>query len=84
MKILILAWKLKAAKQCEFSQAEFCEGLERLRCDDMKKLKKVLPKIEQVKLIKNGCSLELISHLGSRRQYKIQRFLYIYLQLWFE
>ena len=48
IRVLILAWKLKAATQCEFSNKEFCEGLERLRCDDIKKLKKVLPKLEQV------------------------------------
>ena len=48
---MILAWKLKAATQCEFSNKEFCEGLERLRCDDIKKLKKVLPKLEQVRKI---------------------------------
>jgi len=47
IRVLILAWKLKAATQCEFSNKEFCEGLERLRCDDIKKLKKVLPKLEQ-------------------------------------
>jgi len=47
VRILILAWKLKAAKQCEFSQNEFCDGLERLRCDEIKKLKKILPRIEQ-------------------------------------
>jgi len=45
--VLVLAWKLRAAVQCEFSQKEFCEGLERLRADDIKKLKKVLPKAEQ-------------------------------------
>ena len=49
IRVLILAWKLKAATQCEFSNKEFCEGLERLRCDDIKKLKKVLPKLEQVR-----------------------------------
>lgn len=47
IRILVLAWKLKAARQCEFSQKEFCDGLERLRCDDIKKLKKALPKAEQ-------------------------------------
>lgn len=45
--VLVLAWKLKAAVQCEFSQKEFVDGLERLRVDDIKKLKKVLPKLEQ-------------------------------------
>jgi len=45
--VLVLAWKLKAAVQCEFSQKEFVDGMERLRADDIKKLKKVLPKAEQ-------------------------------------
>merc|ERR1712193_33073 len=47
IRVLILAWKLKAATQCEFSNKEFCEGLERLRCDDIKKHKKKMPNAEQ-------------------------------------
>lgn len=44
--VLVLAWKLKAAVQCEFSKKEFIDGMERFRVDDIKRLKKVLPKFE--------------------------------------
>lgn len=45
--VLLLAWKLRAAVQCEFSEKEFVEGMERLRVDDIKQLKTILPRLEQ-------------------------------------
>jgi len=47
LTVLVLCWRLRAANQCEFSQKEFCEGMESLRVDDIKKLKKALLKLEQ-------------------------------------
>lgn len=37
--VLILAWKLKASKQCEFTKEEFVEGLYNLQCDSLEKLR---------------------------------------------
>lgn len=45
--VLVFAWKLRAAVQCEFTQTEFVEGMETLQADSIKKLKTVLPVFEQ-------------------------------------
>ena len=47
IKVLLLAWKFKAAVQCEFSKSEFVTGMTELRCDSIDKLVAILPKIEQ-------------------------------------
>jgi DCN1-like protein 1/2 len=44
-EVLILAWKLKAETQCEFSQKEFTEGMNALRVDSLEKLKAKMPKL---------------------------------------
>jgi DCN1-like protein 1/2 len=44
---LILAWKLKAERQCEFSQKEFRDGMNAINADSPEKLKQVLPSIEK-------------------------------------
>ncbi|CAG0918896.1 unnamed protein product [Notodromas monacha] len=41
--VLVFAWKLKAATQCEFSRDEFINGLTELGCDSLEKLKVKLP-----------------------------------------
>jgi len=43
---LIVAWKFKAATQCEFSREEFVSGMTDLGCDTIDKLKSKLPQIE--------------------------------------
>uniref|UniRef100_A0A914ZB21 Defective in cullin neddylation protein n=1 Tax=Panagrolaimus superbus TaxID=310955 RepID=A0A914ZB21_9BILA len=40
--VLILAWKLKAATQCEFSKDEWIQGMEDIKCDNMEKLSKFM------------------------------------------
>ncbi|MEQ2278226.1 DCN1-like protein 1, partial [Xenotaenia resolanae] len=47
MSVLLIAWKFKAATQCEFSKQEFIEGMTELGCDSIEKLKAQLPKMEQ-------------------------------------
>ncbi|XP_059490491.1 DCN1-like protein 1 [Neocloeon triangulifer] len=47
IKVLIIAWKCKAAVQCEFTREEFVTGLSDLGCDTMEKLKMRLPTLEQ-------------------------------------
>jgi len=44
--VLIVAWKFKAATQCEFSREEFFSGMTELGCDTIDKLKSKLPQIE--------------------------------------
>ncbi|XP_063590161.1 DCN1-like protein 2 [Penaeus indicus] len=44
--VLILAWKLRAATQCEFTRDEFMNGLTELGCDSIDKLKAKLPTLE--------------------------------------
>nr|CAD2170002.1 unnamed protein product [Meloidogyne enterolobii] len=44
---LILAWKLKAERQCEFSQQEFRDGMNSLGADSSEKLKQLLPNVER-------------------------------------
>uniref|UniRef100_A0AC35GW97 Defective in cullin neddylation protein n=1 Tax=Panagrolaimus sp. PS1159 TaxID=55785 RepID=A0AC35GW97_9BILA len=40
--VLILAWKLKAATQCEFSKDEWIQGMKEIKCDNMEKLTKFM------------------------------------------
>ncbi|MEQ2230444.1 DCN1-like protein 1 [Ilyodon furcidens] len=47
MSVLLIAWKFKAATQCQFSKQEFIEGMTELGCDSIEKLKAQLPKMEQ-------------------------------------
>ncbi|XP_040573082.1 DCN1-like protein 1 isoform X3 [Lepeophtheirus salmonis] len=45
--VLLLAWKFKAAQQCEFSKEEFTNGMQNLGCDSIDKLKFKLPSLEK-------------------------------------
>ncbi|KAE8675821.1 ATPase 6 family protein [Hibiscus syriacus] len=47
VRILMLAWKLKAEKQGYFTQDEWQSGLKALGVDSLSKLKKVLPELEK-------------------------------------
>ncbi|XP_061526173.1 DCN1-like protein 2b isoform X2 [Phyllopteryx taeniolatus] len=47
MSILVVAWKFRAATQCEFSKKEFLDGMTDLGCDTPDKLKAILPRLEQ-------------------------------------
>ncbi|KAA8595816.1 hypothetical protein FQN60_011107 [Etheostoma spectabile] len=47
MSILVVAWKFRAATQCEFSRKEFLDGMAELGCDSPEKLKAILPRLEQ-------------------------------------
>ncbi|XP_041840250.1 DCN1-like protein 2b isoform X1 [Melanotaenia boesemani] len=47
MSILVVAWKFRAATQCEFSRKEFLDGMGELGCDSPEKLKAILPRLEQ-------------------------------------
>uniref|UniRef100_A0A3B4ZBL6 DCN1-like protein n=1 Tax=Stegastes partitus TaxID=144197 RepID=A0A3B4ZBL6_9TELE len=47
MSILVVAWKFRAATQCEFSRKEFLDGMSELGCDSPEKLKAILPRLEQ-------------------------------------
>lgn len=44
--VLIIAWKFKAAMQCEFTKDEFMTGMTELCCDTTEKLKSRLPSLE--------------------------------------
>ncbi|GLV41418.1 Squamous cell carcinoma-related oncogene [Carabus blaptoides fortunei] len=44
--VLIIAWKFKAATQCEFTREEFVSGMTDLGCDSVEKLKARLPNLE--------------------------------------
>lgn len=44
--VLIIAWKFKAATQCEFTKDEFVNGMTELGCDSIEKLKARLPQLE--------------------------------------
>lgn len=46
VRILMLAWKMKAEKQGYFTQDEWRKGLKDLQVDTINKLKKALPKLE--------------------------------------
>ncbi|TRY67172.1 hypothetical protein TCAL_03086 [Tigriopus californicus] len=45
--VLLLAWRFKAAAQCEFSREEFMSGMADLGCDSVEKLKSKLPTLER-------------------------------------
>ncbi|TWW72835.1 DCN1-like protein 1 DCUN1 domain-containing protein 1 [Takifugu flavidus] len=47
LSVLLIAWKFRAATQCEFSKQEFMEGMAAQGCDSIDKLKTQLPKMEQ-------------------------------------
>ncbi|KAK9130490.1 hypothetical protein Sjap_010977 [Stephania japonica] len=47
IKILMLAWKMKAEKQGYFTLEEWRRGLKALRADTITKLKKALPELEK-------------------------------------
>ncbi|XP_072477995.1 DCN1-like protein 2 isoform X2 [Notamacropus eugenii] len=47
ISVLVIAWKFRAATQCEFSKKEFMDGMTELGCDTTEKLKALLPRIEQ-------------------------------------
>ena len=44
--VLLLAWKFKAATQCEFSRDEFIVGMTEMRCETIDKLKSKLFAVE--------------------------------------
>ena len=44
---LLLAWKLKAERQCEFSQKEFRDGMADIKVDSVEKLRALMPKLER-------------------------------------
>lgn len=44
--VLIIAWKFKAAVQCEFTKAEFINGMTELGVDDVEKLRRILPQLQ--------------------------------------
>ncbi|XP_033637553.1 DCN1-like protein 1 [Asterias rubens] len=44
--VLVIAWKFKAATQCEFTKKEFTDGMTDLGCDSIEKLKTKLPTLE--------------------------------------
>ncbi|XP_034470676.1 DCN1-like protein 1 [Hippoglossus hippoglossus] len=47
ISVLLIAWKFRAATQCEFSKLEFMDGMAEQGCDTIEKLKAQLPKMEQ-------------------------------------
>uniref|UniRef100_A0AAY4C7A2 DCN1-like protein n=2 Tax=Denticeps clupeoides TaxID=299321 RepID=A0AAY4C7A2_9TELE len=47
ISVLVVAWKFRAATQCEFSKKEFLDGMTELGCDSPEKLKALLPRLEQ-------------------------------------
>uniref|UniRef100_A0A665TPH6 DCN1-like protein n=2 Tax=Echeneis naucrates TaxID=173247 RepID=A0A665TPH6_ECHNA len=47
ISVLLIAWKFRAATQCEFSKQEFMDGMAEQGCDSIEKLKAQLPKMEQ-------------------------------------
>ncbi|KAL7983851.1 hypothetical protein Chor_000727, partial [Crotalus horridus] len=47
ISVLVIAWKFRAATQCEFSKKEFVDGMMELGCDTTDKLKTLLPRLEQ-------------------------------------
>lgn len=46
LKVLIIAWKFKAATQCEFTRKEFADGMVELGSDSLEKLRCKLATIE--------------------------------------
>uniref|UniRef100_A0A8C1HDE9 DCN1-like protein n=1 Tax=Cyprinus carpio carpio TaxID=630221 RepID=A0A8C1HDE9_CYPCA len=47
VSVLIVAWKFRAATQCEFSREEFLDGMLQLGCDSPEKLRSLLPRLQQ-------------------------------------
>uniref|UniRef100_A0A4X1U1D9 DCN1-like protein n=1 Tax=Sus scrofa TaxID=9823 RepID=A0A4X1U1D9_PIG len=47
ISVLLIAWKFRAATQCEFSKKEFVDGMTELGCDSTEQLKALLPRLEQ-------------------------------------
>ncbi|XP_016116883.1 DCN1-like protein 2 [Sinocyclocheilus grahami] len=47
VSVLIVAWKFRAATQCEFSRKEFLDGMSELGCDSPDELRTLLPRLEQ-------------------------------------
>nr|XP_057938458.1 DCN1-like protein 1 isoform X1 [Doryrhamphus excisus] len=47
ISVLVVAWKFRAATQCEFTRKEFLDGMSELGCDSIDKLKALLPRLEQ-------------------------------------
>ncbi|XP_027413844.1 DCN1-like protein 2 isoform X3 [Bos indicus x Bos taurus] len=45
--VLVIAWKFRAATQCEFSKKEFVDGMTELGCDSTEQLRALLPGLEQ-------------------------------------
>uniref|UniRef100_A0A452DL16 DCN1-like protein n=1 Tax=Capra hircus TaxID=9925 RepID=A0A452DL16_CAPHI len=45
--VLVIAWKFRAATQCEFSKKEFLDGMTELRCNSTEQLRALLPGLEQ-------------------------------------
>ncbi|XP_055399055.1 DCN1-like protein 2 isoform X1 [Bubalus kerabau] len=45
--VLVIAWKFRAATQCEFSKKEFVDGMTQLGCDSTEQLRALLPGLEQ-------------------------------------
>uniref|UniRef100_A0A1I7VG90 Defective in cullin neddylation protein n=1 Tax=Loa loa TaxID=7209 RepID=A0A1I7VG90_LOALO len=45
--VLILAWKLKAKTQCEFTWEEFSTGLNEMKVDSLEKLKAKIPTLSE-------------------------------------
>lgn len=42
---LVLSWHLNAATMCEYSRDEFIQGLSKMGCDSLDKLKRKLPEL---------------------------------------
>ncbi|XP_006159726.2 DCN1-like protein 2 isoform X2 [Tupaia chinensis] len=47
LSVLVIAWKFRAATQCEFSKQEFVDGMTELGCDSTDKLRALLPRLER-------------------------------------
>uniref|UniRef100_A0A8C5ZJS4 DCN1-like protein n=1 Tax=Marmota marmota marmota TaxID=9994 RepID=A0A8C5ZJS4_MARMA len=47
ISVLVIAWKFRAATQCEFTRKEFMDGMTELGCDSTEKLRTLLPSLEQ-------------------------------------
>ncbi|XP_020752048.2 DCN1-like protein 2 isoform X1 [Odocoileus virginianus] len=45
--VLLIAWKFRAATQCEFSEKEFVDGMTELGCDSAGQLEALLPGLER-------------------------------------
>ncbi|EHB14646.1 DCN1-like protein 1 [Heterocephalus glaber] len=47
ISVLIIAWTVRKATQCEFSKQEFIDGMAELGCDSIEKLRAQIPKMQQ-------------------------------------